>query len=74
MKVVVLVGQDPRRIAFIVQAMEKALDGSEPAKAGLEMALYDLLGKQLGVPVYVLLGGMVRERIPLSRSITFGTP
>ena len=70
----VLIGQDPRRIAYLAQAMDKALDGSEPAKAGLEMALYDLLGKLLGVPVYVLLGGMVRERIPLSRSITFGTP
>ncbi len=70
----VLIGQDPTRISFLVQAMDRALDGSEPAKAGLENALYDLVGKHLSVPVYVLLGGKVRERIPLSRSITFGTP
>jgi len=69
-----LLGQDPRRIAFLNQRMDLTLDGSEPAKAGIEMALYDLLGKHLGVPVYQLLGGMVRERIPLSRSITFGAP
>jgi L-alanine-DL-glutamate epimerase-like enolase superfamily enzyme len=70
----VLLGQDPTRIAWLNQQMDKALDGSEPAKAGIEMALFDLLGKKLGAPVYMLLGGLVRERIPLSRSITFGTP
>ena len=32
---------------------------------GLEMALWDLLGKSLGVPVAGLLGGPVRERIPV---------
>ena len=33
------------------------------------MALYDLAGKRLGVPVAQLLGGVYRERIPLSVSI-----
>ena len=37
------------------------------------MALYDILGKSLGVPVYALLGGQVREKIPLSFSIMFGS-
>src|SRR5689334_17226294 len=30
-----LIGGDPFRIAYLVQKMERALDGSEPAKAGL---------------------------------------
>jgi L-alanine-DL-glutamate epimerase-like enolase superfamily enzyme len=67
-------GQDPRRIAWLVEKMDQALDGSEEAKAGIEMALWDIKGKALGTPVYDLLGGKVRERIPLSYSIPFGTP
>jgi len=33
------------------------------ALAGLEMALWDIKGKALGVPVYELLGGRVRDRV-----------
>ena len=54
--------------------MDAALDGAEVAKAGLEMACYDVVGKALGTPVYNLLGGLVRDRVPLSFSIPFGEP
>ena len=69
-----VVGEDPFRIAWIVQKMDRALDGVEEAKAGIEMALWDILGKALDTPVYNLLGGKVRDRIPLSYSIPFGSP
>jgi muconate cycloisomerase len=69
-----VLGEDPRRIAYLVQKMDRALDGVEEAKAGIEMALWDILGKALGAPVYTLLGGKVRERIPLSYSVPFGEP
>ena len=39
------------------------------AKAALETALLDLKGRLLGVPIYELLGGRVRETIPLSVSL-----
>src|SRR6476659_7399705 len=64
-----VVGEDPTRIAHLVHKMDRALDGVEEAKAGIEMALWDILGKSLNVPVYKLLGGKVRDRIPLSYSI-----
>jgi L-alanine-DL-glutamate epimerase-like enolase superfamily enzyme len=69
-----LVGEDPLRIAYLLQKMERVLDGSQVAKAGLEMALYDIVGKVMNTPVYNLLGGQVRECIPLSFSIPFGEP
>ena len=69
-----VIGEDPARIAFLVQKMDRALDGVEEAKAGIEMALWDILGKALDTPVYTLLGGRVRDRIPLSYSVPFGEP
>ena len=69
-----VVGEDPFRIAYLVAKMDRALDGSEEAKAGIEMALWDIVGKALKTPVYNLLGGKVRERIPLSYSVPFGKP
>ncbi|HXP74950.1 MAG TPA: mandelate racemase/muconate lactonizing enzyme family protein [Stellaceae bacterium] len=69
-----VVGEDPFRIAHLVRKMDAALDGVEEAKAGIEMALWDIKGKALNTPVYNLLGGKVRDRIPLSYSVPFGEP
>jgi muconate cycloisomerase len=41
---------------------------------GCEMALYDLMGKALGVPVYRLFGGKYRDRVPVSRCSGRMTP
>ncbi len=65
-----LVGQDPRNIRSLSRLMDEHLHRSYPAKAGVEMALYDILGKALNAPVYMLLGGLVRERIALSHSLS----
>jgi muconate cycloisomerase len=69
-----LTGLDPFELTRIVALMDRLLSGTEPAKAGVEMALWDVLGKALGVPVYKLLGGKVRDTVPLSYSIPFGEP
>lgn len=63
-----VVGQDPRHIRQILHTMTRyGYWESGPvissAIAGIEMALWDLTGKALGVPVHQLLGGSVRERI-----------
>jgi len=67
-----LVGKDPRQINRMTALMDAAKSEAEPAKAGVEMALWDLLGRSLGVPVYALLGGLVRERLALSHSLSMG--
>ncbi len=63
-----LVGKDSRNIEEHWQAMYKgAFWRGGPilnsAISGIEMALWDLLGKELGVPVHQLLGGRCRNKI-----------
>jgi muconate cycloisomerase len=65
----VLIGADPRRIPAIMAACDRALVGHAEAKAAVEMALFDIVGRSLGAPVSILLGGRMRERIPLSFSL-----
>jgi len=65
-----LVGQDPRRyekLYWQLFARTRQSPGSIIQKAigGIENALLDLTAKALGVPVYALFGGPVREQIPL---------
>jgi L-alanine-DL-glutamate epimerase-like enolase superfamily enzyme len=64
----VLIGEDPRRIQHLWQAMYRSYfypAGREKLHAlgALDLALWDLKGKLLGVPVYELLGGLTRDHL-----------
>lgn len=74
-----LVGQDPRRIEHHWQAIYRhAFYRGGPvlcsALSGLEQAMWDLLGKSLGAPVWQLLGGACRERIRMYAHCGGATP
>ncbi|MGO1070967.1 galactonate dehydratase [Lysobacter sp. CA199] len=63
-----LIGKDPARINDHWQAMYRGgfyRGGAVfmSAIAGIDQALWDIKGKALGVPVYQLLGGLVRDRM-----------
>jgi galactonate dehydratase len=65
-----LIGEDPTHIERLWQKMYSAIMGhgmtgtvGAGALTGIDMALWDIKGKALGVPVWNLLGGMVRDRI-----------
>jgi L-alanine-DL-glutamate epimerase-like enolase superfamily enzyme len=64
-----LVGQDPLRTEWLVHRMEEFCRNWSRiggyAIAGLEMALLDIKGKALGVPVAELLGGFCRTHVPV---------
>jgi o-succinylbenzoate synthase len=64
-----LVGKDPFDVEAINHKLDSVMKGYAIAKASIDMALYDLQGKALGVPVYRLLGGKCRERVAISRSV-----
>jgi L-alanine-DL-glutamate epimerase-like enolase superfamily enzyme len=70
-----LVGQDPLEVERLWQRM---YDGSIyfgrrgaviHALSALDMALWDIRGRAWGVPVWKLLGGAVRERVPAYASV-----
>lgn len=63
-----LLGEDPRRIEHLTQVMIRqkfwqggVIKGS--AVAGVELALWDILGKSVDLPVHQLVGGASRDRI-----------
>jgi galactonate dehydratase len=63
-----LVGKDPRHVVHHWQAIYRhAFYRGGPiltsALSGVDMALWDIKGKALGVPVYELLGGPTRRRV-----------
>jgi muconate cycloisomerase len=65
----VALGWEAENIAGLHQRMDNAIRGYPYAKACVEMAAYDLAGRSLGAPVYQLLGGKVRDKIPVTHSI-----
>jgi len=65
-----LIGEDPRPVerhtAKLYAVTRQAPGGvNQQAIAAIENALVDIKAKALGIPVYALLGGPVRDRIPL---------
>lgn len=64
-----LIGQDPLNIGAIHRTMDLALHANYFAKAAIDLACYDILGKHLGAPVHMLLGGAYRDRILVGQSI-----
>ena len=65
-----LIGQDPFNIELIWDQMYRStmpygLGGvTSMAMSGVDLALWDLIGKALGQPVYKLVGGKTKESIP----------
>jgi galactonate dehydratase len=64
------IGMDPRQVGRISETLlattRLAAGGlAQQAIAAIENACLDIAGKALGVPVYVLLGGPFRERVPV---------
>jgi len=64
-----ILGLDAFNQETLTMKLDQAVPGNQRAKGALLMAAYDLSGKILGTPVYNLLGGKVRDVIPLSWSL-----
>jgi muconate cycloisomerase len=69
-----LPGHDAAALEALRIAMARRVQGNPFARAAIEMALWDLNGRALGVPVHRLLGGRLRDRVPLSWSLAVADP
>lgn len=70
----VLCDADPTGPEALMYRLDKHLVGHSYAKSALDTALWDLMGKQVGLPLYALLGGRHNETLPLYHSITCVEP
>lgn len=69
-----LEGRDPFAYEAIMEDLDHALHQNLQAKAAVDIALHDLMARSLGLPVYQLIGGLVRETIPVIRILGLKEP
>jgi L-alanine-DL-glutamate epimerase-like enolase superfamily enzyme len=69
-----LIGADPLQVLVLRRRMDGLLNGHTYAKAAVDIAAHDLMGKHFGVRVADLLGGAVTERVPSYYASGVGEP
>ncbi len=72
-----LIGLDTSQITYINSVLDECCTFSRRSllvKAGIEMAVWDLLGRERGLAVYDMLGGRVRNRIALTGAVAMLPP
>ena len=62
-----LLGEDPRQLARIEQLLDHSIMGHGYAKAAVDAACWDILGKATGQPLWMLLGGKHQDSAPMYR-------
>jgi muconate cycloisomerase len=62
-------GTDPTAVTAARRLMDAQVIGNPYAKCAVDIALHDLWGKSVGEPLYRLLGGKVRESVPVAHMI-----
>ncbi|MDA5557679.1 mandelate racemase/muconate lactonizing enzyme family protein [Shimia sp. MMG029] len=69
-----LLGVSPLGVDAVMRDLDAHLIGHRYAKSAIDIALWDLYGKAADLPLYTLLGGRVRQDMPLYHSITCVAP
>lgn len=67
-----LLGRGANDVNGAIQLVDRLVKGNRIAKAAVEIALWDGLGKRLGVPVSRLFGGAVHSRLPVAWTLASG--
>ena len=67
-----LIGRDADNVNGALQLMDKLVRGNRIAKTAVEIALWDGLGKRLGVSVSQLFGGAVHRKMPVAWTLASG--
>lgn len=67
-------GQESFDIEAALGQFSASLSGASQAKGAIECALYDLNARLLGIPLYQMLGGKLRDRVPILRIVAIKSP
>lgn len=69
-----LIGVEVFAVEHVLAALDASLAGSLQAKAAIDCAMHDLIARTLGVPLYHLLGGKLRDSVPVLRILAIKSP
>jgi len=69
-----IIGLNPLNIAHVLSVVDALLARVTCVKEGIDLALHDLAGRALDVPVYTLLHGSFRDKIPVASEIGIDAP
>lgn len=69
-----LLGHDPRELEKLNRHMDRTLKGHPYVKSAIDIACWDILGQEAGLPVCTLLGGRYGEDYVLYRAISQDSP
>jgi len=64
-----LIGRDPTGVEPLRLEMARAAKGSSYAKTAVDIALHDIAAKAVGLPLYKLLGGKVRDSVVVAHMV-----
>ncbi|NOY38638.1 MAG: dipeptide epimerase [Chlorobi bacterium] len=69
-----LKGKDPLAVEARLLELDRAVKGNTTLKSAFDMALFDLLAQEAGMPLYKLLGGENNRDIRTDMTVTLDTP
>jgi muconate cycloisomerase len=67
-----LIGMDATKVAACMAKIRKIIQGNRFAKCAIETALMDAQARRLGIPLSELLGGRVRDELPVAWTLASG--
>jgi muconate cycloisomerase len=68
-----IIGRSAHNINDLRKVMDQVAAANLFSKGAIDIALWDILGKLLGTPIYDLLGGAIRDRVEISWALAVGT-
>ncbi len=69
-----ILGKDLQELVRLRVEIDRMIAGNPRAKAALDVALYDALGRNLRAPLYLLLGGRYRTEIRVIKMVSVDDP
>ncbi|MEO9095319.1 MAG: mandelate racemase/muconate lactonizing enzyme family protein [Microbacteriaceae bacterium] len=67
-----LLGVDPTNLSAVHRLMDRVMLGQNAPKSAVDVACWDLLGQQAGLPISALLGGALWKDFPLYEAVPLG--